>query len=102
MGKKQKINPNKRPVTEADLRKAKREATSEAVNYAWAIMFSVLRDKFGYGPVRLQRMWNEVNNLSESITKGYVKVKDLMQTLDQEAGIMLVDSNGNKKTEGTK
>lgn len=46
MGKTKKVNPNKRPATQADIRKAKREATSEAINFAWAIMFTVLRDKF--------------------------------------------------------
>lgn len=100
MQKKKKVNPKLRPATQADIRKAKREATSEAISYAWAIMFTVMRDKFGYGPVRLQRMWGEVNKLSEAISDGYVNVKDLMEVLDKEAGIILTDEKDGKKTEG--
>ena len=99
MGKMKKVNPNKRPATQADIRKAKREATSEAINFAWAIMFTVLRDKFGYGPIRLTRIWGEVNKLSESVTEGYVSINDLMQTLKKEAGIVLIDGKGDEKTE---
>ena len=38
-------SPNSIPATKADVAKAKKEASSEAVTRAWAIMFSVLHDK---------------------------------------------------------
>ena len=84
-----KTNPNRRPVSQADIIKAKREAQNTAINYAWAIFFTVLRDKEGYGKQRLARVWKEVNELSDSIAKGYVNVKDLMRTLEKEANIVL-------------
>ena len=86
---KNKINPRRRPVSKADVDKAKKEAQNKAVNVAWAIFFTVMRDKEGYGIKRLKRIWREVNELSDSISQGYVNVKDLMQTLDEEAGIIL-------------
>jgi len=95
MSKSKRINPNKKPATQADIKKAKKQA----IAYAWAIMFTVMRDKFGYGPVRLQRVWSEVNRLSDAITAGYVNLNDLMRTLDQEAGIVLVSGNNSDKTE---
>lgn len=69
----------------------------EAVSYAWAIMFTVMRDKFGFGAVRLKRMWDEVNNLSDAISEGYVSVADLMETLESEAGITLTGGKEKKK-----
>lgn len=90
--KAKKVNPRRRPATQADVNKAKREAQSKAVNVAWAIMFTVLRDKCGYGPVRLGRIWNWVNALSEEIAEGRVSVKDLMDTLADEADIVLIDA----------
>lgn len=86
---KKRVNPRRRPVSAADVEKAKRNATREAVEVAWAIMFTALRDKEGWGKVRLRRLWNEVEYLSESIRDGYVSAKDLMQALEDEAGIFL-------------
>lgn len=84
-----KINPRRRPATQADISKAKREAQSQAINYAWAIFFTVLRDKEGFGKQRLARIWKEVNELSDSIAKGYINIIDLMHVLDAEANVVL-------------
>lgn len=84
-----RVNPRRRPATLADVEKAKKQAQSEAVKYAWAIMFSVLRDKEGWGIVRLKRLWDEVEDLSDSIEKGYVSVRDLLDTLEEEIGAVL-------------
>lgn len=84
-----KTNPRSRPASQADIIKAKKQAQTQAMNITWAIFFSVMRDKEGYGKKRLRRVWNGVNELSDSISKGYVNVKDLMKTLADEAGIYL-------------
>ena len=86
---KNKLNPRRRPVSKADVDRAKRDAQGKAVNIAWAIFFTVMADKEGYGKKRLKRIWNEVNNLSDSISEGYVNVNDLIRTLDEEMGIVL-------------
>ena len=88
MGKK-KVNPRRKPATQADIIKAKKDAQNKAINSAWAIFFTVMVDKEGYGRKRLNRIWNEVSDLSDSISKGYVSVKDLMKTLEDEMGIVL-------------
>ena len=84
-----RVSPRRRPATLADVEKARKQAQSEAVKYAWAIMFSVLRDKEGWGIVRLKRLWDEVEGLSDSIEKGYVSVRDLLDTLEEEIGAVL-------------
>ena len=86
---KKKINPRKRPATQADILKAKKDAQSKAIDTAWAIFFTVMIDKEGYGKKRLNRIWAEVCDLSDSIAQGYVSVNDLMQVLDEEMGIVL-------------
>lgn len=88
MTKKKKVNPNKKPVTQADLKKAKNEAVSEAIETAWAIFFTALRDKEGFTTEDLQRLWGEVNDLSDSIVQGYVNVADLKNVLKQEEGLV--------------
>ena len=86
---KKKVNPNRIPVTKADVDKAKRDVQLKAISYVWAIFFTVMVDKEGYGKKRLKRIWNAVTDLSDSISKGYVKVEDLLKTLEEEKGIYL-------------
>ena len=82
-----KINPRRRPATMQDVERAKRAAQEEAVTNAMAIFFTVLIDKGHAGPERLRRIWRDVNELSDSIIKGYVNVSDLRNTLKQDYGI---------------
>ena len=89
MSKKKKVNPNRIPATKADVEKAKKQAVDEAVSFAWAVFFTVMRDKEGYGTrVRLPRLWARVRDLIDSITKGYVSVADLKEELKKQ-GIIL-------------
>lgn len=86
--KKKKVNPRRIPATKADVEKAKRQTQDIAITSAWAIFFSVLRDKEGFGYKRLRRVWDGVNYLSDSIGKGYVDIDDLVNEL-KEYGITL-------------
>lgn len=88
MGKK-KVNPRSRPATQADVNKAEKRAVKFATRTAYAILFTALRDKEGWGTVRLKRLWDRVNEISEGIIAGYVDVNDLITALRDEAGIEL-------------
>lgn len=89
--KKRKTSPQHIPASKKDVEKAKKDATYFAITYVWAVMFTVMRDKFGWGAVRLMRLWKEVVSMSESISAGYVKIDDLAKALSEEAGIVLED-----------
>ena len=83
---KKKVNPRRRPATQADVQRAKQKGQEEAIKLAWSILFTVLRDKEGYDLEGLQRVWKEVDDLSDSIAKGYCTVTDLRDVLKQEIG----------------
>lgn len=87
--KKKRVNPNKRPASVADVNKAKREAQDKAIEIAWSIFFTVLCDKEGYELDDLRRVWKEVEDLSDSIAKGYCTVKDLRSILRGEMSVEL-------------
>lgn len=89
MKKKKKPNPKNIPVTKADLERAKKQATHEAAEFAWAIIFTVLSDKEGMEYDDLRRIWSEVNDLSESIENGYATIPDLKNVLKLEVGAEL-------------
>lgn len=87
MSKSKKTNPRRVPVSKADLARAKQDARDLAVDTAIALFLTVLRDKEGYGPKRIRRVWDEVQELSDSIVRGYVSIDDLKSALRDEAGI---------------
>ena len=79
---KKKVNPRRVPVSKAEL-----DATDLAVETALAMFLTVLRDREGYGPKRLKRVWDGIQDLTDSVTKGYVSLADLKTVLRDEAGI---------------
>ena len=79
---KKKVNPRRKPATQADVEKAKQQAQTHAINMVWAVFFTALRDKEGFGYTRLRRVWDEVNYLADSVSKGYVSIADLEKELE--------------------
>ena len=79
-----KPTPRRRPATQADVNRAKKDAQGEAISLAMTIMFTVLLDKEGFTQEDLQRLWREVNDLSDSIAQGYVSAADLRNVLRRE------------------
>ena len=79
-----KTNPRRRPATQADVERAKKDAQGEAISLAMTIMFTALLDKEGFTQEDLQRLWREVNDLSDSIAQGYVSAADLRNVLRRE------------------
>jgi len=89
MSKKHKVNPRRVPVSQADIDHAKIKAQQASIQFTTALVLTVLRDKFGFGPVRLKRVWGGVNDLADSVVKGYVTKADLERVLVEEAGITI-------------
>ena len=86
---KKRINPHKRPASQADVKRAAKQAQDQAVNFAIAMFLTVMFDKFGFNAEQLQRVWAEVNNLADSVAKGYVNMQDLMTVLDEEYNVKI-------------
>ena len=84
-----KTNPRRRPATQADVERARDDAVTETVRFCMTIFFTVLLDKFAASKEDLQRVWDEVNDLSDSVKKKYVSLKDLKTVLVEEYDIHL-------------
>ncbi len=84
-----KTNPRRRPATQADVERARDEAVRETVRFCMVVFFTVLLDKFAASKEDLQRVWDEVNDLSDSVKKKYVSLKDLKTVLVEEYDIHL-------------
>ena len=83
---KKKINPRRRPLSEADVIRIQ----DNAVHLAFAIFLTVLKDKFGFSNDEIVKAWYEADKLSEEVLKdGLVKLKDLVDMLRDEYKIDL-------------
>ena len=86
-----KTNPNRIPVSEADVERAEKRGVNFGAKTAIAIVFSVLLDKYGYTQDQLVELWKKVDNLSAAINEDRVSVTDLVHVLKVEYGIALWD-----------
>lgn len=77
------------PCSLADVERAKSRAVAEATQLCWSIMFTVLKDNFGFSDDQIRRCWAQVEKLSEEIAEGRISVNDLRQVLREEYDIKL-------------
>lgn len=87
--KKRKTNPRRLPISQQDLKLAKKNAERIAVDTATALALMVLHDKFGMEQEELIRFWKEIENLCDSVVTGRVKTPELEDVLLDECGIEL-------------
>ena len=82
-----KVNPRRRPATMVDVNRAVSQATNDTLTASAAIFLTVLCDKENADAEIIQRVWQEMQELSQSIIDGYVSVSDLRDTLRKEYNI---------------
>ena len=64
------------------------------VKYHSAVVALCLHDKLGFGKVRAQRFMHEVDQVFDSINKGYLSLDDVVETVEKELGIMIISEEG--------
>lgn len=85
MKKSKKVNPRKRPLSEADVPKIR----DEAIHLAFAIFLTVLKDNFGFDNDQIIYAWERADKLSEEAKDGRIKLWDLVGVLRDEYNIDL-------------
>lgn len=86
---------NRKPVNinKAQLFRAKEEATQKAVNILLVevICISVwaLHNRFGWGPVRLERFLNEFFETEKDLEDGRISFEDIKKTVKKETGLTM-------------
>ncbi len=89
---KKKKNPHIN-LRRSDVERMKREATHDAVNSAFAIFLMVMHDKWGFGAIRLNRLFKHICELSELVGDGYVSLPEIKRTLHEEMNIVIGGGN---------
>lgn len=84
-----KVNPRRRPATQADVEKAKREATVEAMRRVLYLILFLLIDKHGALMEDIQQLAKEVNEEADSVASGEIKWKDIEWVVEEEYDVHL-------------
>lgn len=84
-----KTNPRRRLATEADIKRAKAQATDEAMRDILYMALYVLVDKHNATHEEIAQLASEVNYVADSISRGYIKWQDIMHTLEDEYDVQL-------------
>lgn len=87
--KNKKVNPRKRPATGADVEKAKKDATNEAIKRVLYLVLYILIEKHDAPYDDIQQLAQEINYYADSITKGYVSWKDIERVVVDEYKVSL-------------
>lgn len=82
---KKKVNPRRRPLSEADVPKIR----DEAIHLSFAIFLTVLKDNFGFNNDQIVYAWERADKLSEEAKDGRIKLWDLVGVLRDEYNIDL-------------
>lgn len=76
-------------MTAKEVARLKQEATNNATEIVNLIPLLILRDKFGFGKVRLSRYLEYYNEAIEDFNKGRFNLQDIEQVMLEEVRIGL-------------
>ena len=82
---KKKINPRRRPISEADVGKIQ----DRTIHLAFAIFLTVLFDYHGFSRDQIVDVWHQADKLSKEVTEGRINIHDLVGVLKEEYGVIL-------------
>ena len=78
-----------RQATEKAAWEAAAKATEEAYKRQFAVLFRVLRDRFGFGHVRIRRLWAACLEYIHDIDEGLLSTEEMLKCLKNEDGIVI-------------
>ena len=91
---KQQAKPKNYVLTEDQINKMKMDAVQEATRRAFLMFLSipimVLRDKFGFGKIRLGRLMHYCLIWYESVQNNETKMMELVKIAENECGISVL------------
>lgn len=73
--------------------KGRKESIERASQLSMAVPIMVLRDEFGFGEKRIDKFIAAYIELYDSISEGYLDLKDIIKTINEETGVKIVERN---------
>ncbi len=93
----ERLDQRELQALERQIRRAVEIATERAVKAAveetykrhWAVTMRVLRDRFGWGKIRIRRLWNACLDYLHDMDGGLITTQEMLSVLEHEDGIRL-------------
>lgn len=86
---KKRVNPRRQPAPQADVNRAKNNATDEAIKRICYLMLYILIEKHNAPYEDIKQLAQEVNYYADSIVKGYITWKDIERVVVDEYDVSL-------------
>lgn len=77
------------PLTKADLEKLEVKFKKQVIIYYTSAAVYVLKEKFGFGKVRIKRFYDLFEDLCDSVMRKYLTLEDIIDYLKEECDIDL-------------
>lgn len=100
MNRQQRRKSIKRGVTVSDLKQEQLDGIRFAVRAYSVAVAMVLHDKLRFGDTKLKQTINQIQDLFDSVSRDYITIADLEETLLEDCGISFQE--GGIKCESTK
>ena len=101
MNRKQRRTIVKKKLTDKDIKKVEESVAKDSIDFTImnyvACVALCLHDKLGFGHDRACRFMQDVDNLFDSINKGYLSLDDVLKTIEEEIGITFERTKQNDK-----
>ena len=89
-----KLNKETIQLTRKEYEELKSKERMNASNIINLIPLIILRDKFGFGKIRLERYLGYYQEAVESLNEGYLDLKDVQKVLLDEVKIGFYEGDG--------
>ena len=89
-----KLNKETIQLTRKDYEELKSKERMNAANIINLIPLIILRDKFGFGKIRLERYLKHYQEAIESLNEGYLDLKDIQRVMLDEVKIAFYEGDG--------
>lgn len=73
--------------TDYEIKQLKLKWTRQAFKLSIHFSILALRDKFGFGKIRLARYLDKTMNVFDSYDRDYISFSDIQQTIKEETGV---------------
>lgn len=89
----QKVNPRRKPATQADVERAAEEGRDLGLEFALNLVLFVLKDKHNAPDDEILQLRDEFMYVVDSVANGYLTYSDIKRTLkgDYDLAVHLVD-----------
>ena len=82
-----KTKPKNRPVSAKEVEQGITHTSDRVFYDEWTILFTIMRDKWGWGGKRLRRVWDMCDDVCNDIGKGKIKFDDILHEIKTLTGI---------------